>query len=115
MDRGISGSEAILRLADYVRGGEVSPGTRGHLVNFALPLGARRALDYAAFFEGRDPDLAAHKRRQALLFGRSHTLAVRNDWTGLPETLRELAETEDAIRTALLSRSPEGAPELVAA
>ncbi len=110
----ISGSEAILRFADHVRGGEVSPDTRGHLVNFALPLGARRSLDYAAFFDGRAPDLAAHKRRQALLFGRSYTLAVRNDWPGLAETLHELAEAEDAIRTTLLSSSPAVGAELLA-
>ena len=110
----IAGSQAINSFAEYVRGGDVSGETRGHLVNFALALGARRALDYAAFFDGRDPDLLSEKQRQTMLFGRSHTLAVRNDWTGLAETLHELAESEEAFRATLHSRSPAPA-ELVAA
>jgi hypothetical protein len=101
----LAGAEAIMRLAEGLRGGDVLPGTRGHLVNFALQLGARRALDYAAFFDTRDPDLAGLKRRQAQIFGRGHTLAARDRWPDLAEALAELAEVEDAFHSALLRRA----------
>jgi hypothetical protein len=47
--------------------------------------------------------LAALKCRQAELFGKSHTLAVRENWSSLADTLRELANLEEEFRTALLN------------
>jgi hypothetical protein len=111
----VFGSDAIRHCAASLRQGTVSGETRGHLVHFALQLGAKRALDYAAFFDARDPELASAKRRQALLFGRGHTQAVADDWGGLATTLEELADVEDMLEAALLQRVPEQATELFSA
>lgn len=99
----IIGREAILACADQVRGGKVSPHEVGHMVGFAFKLGAKRALDFAAFFDFRDAELAALKRRQAKLFGRCHTLAVRKEWSSLADTLQELADVEEEFRVALFA------------
>jgi hypothetical protein len=111
----VFGGDAIRDCAASLRAGTVSGETRGHLVNFALQLGARRALDYAAFFDARDPELASAKRRQALLFGQGHTRAVADHWGNLAITLEELADVEDILEAALLQRVLEQATELVSA
>jgi len=98
------GRDAILACANHVRTGDVSPGEAGHMQGFAFRLGARRALDFAAFFDVRDTGLAALKRQQATLFGRCHTLAVRKDWPALADALQELADVEREFRDALLVR-----------
>ncbi len=98
-----TGREAILEVADRARRGNVSPQEAGHLKFFALKLGARRALDYGAFLRHRRPDLGRLKARQAELFGRSHTLAVRGDWRALGESLGALANVEDEFRGTLLA------------
>jgi hypothetical protein len=103
------GGDAVRRFADRLATGEVPERTRSHLVDFALPLGARRALDYAAFFDGGDPALAALKRRQAVLFGRSHCLAVERRWAEAGAALADLGGVEDSFAAALLGRVPAGA------
>ena len=95
------GSATIEDLASRARGGDLSTGLAGHLTGFALPVAARRALDYAQFFESREPALAEQKREQAVLFGRSHTLLVRRDWHGVADTLARLAATEDRFRALI--------------
>jgi hypothetical protein len=74
------------------------------MTGFAFRLGARRALDYAAFFEAHDGELAALKRDQAELFGQCHMRAVRADWPALAENLKALADVETAFGAALLAR-----------
>ncbi|MFB0538128.1 MAG: hypothetical protein ACETWR_24465 [Anaerolineae bacterium] len=98
-----TGHEAILTCADHVRGGEVSPPEVGHMVGFAFKLGATRALDFATFFGFRDAELATLKRRQAKLFGRCHTLAVRKEWSSLADILQELAGVEEEFRVSLFA------------
>ena len=61
------------------------------LSGFVFQLGARRALDYAAFFRGRETHLAGAKECQAVLFGQCHTLVVRGDYRALVNVLRALA------------------------
>ena len=97
------GRKAIFTCANYVRHGKVAPQLKAHLADFMLKLSARRALDFASFFSPCAPALAALKRRQAELFGRSHTLAVRESWASLADTLHRLADIEDEFRTALLN------------
>jgi len=87
--------------------GHVAPNLKAHLTYFALQLGAKRALDFATFFAPRSPALAALKYTQAELFGKSHTLAVREDWTSLADTLRALANIEEEFRTSLLKYQVE--------
>jgi hypothetical protein len=96
------GSQAILACARHVRDGALSPQEEGHMTSFAFQLGAVRALDFAAFFDYRDPKLSALKRSQAELFGRGHTMAVRKDWPSLAAALEQLAEVEEGFRTTLM-------------
>jgi hypothetical protein len=98
-----TGREGILKCAHRIRSGHVTQKLKGHLCFFMLRLSARRALDFASFFSPRTPALAALKRKQAELFGRSHTLAVRENWADLADTLQELADVEEEFRTALLN------------
>lgn len=74
-----------------------NPGQLGHLTRFALPLGAKRAMDYAAFFDPFMPELGAIKRRQAQAFGACLSYVVAQDWVRAGETLLQLAEIEDGI------------------
>lgn len=100
----VIGANAFLKCANHVRHGTVLPQVKGHLVHFAFKLGARRALDFAAFFDFHDSNLAALKRRQAELFGKCHTLTVREDWSPLADVLQQLANEEEEFRANLLAR-----------
>lgn len=100
----VAGPPAVRAYAAHVRTGEVTPAQAGHMTGFLFTLGAKRALDYAAFFEARRPDLATLKRRQAEHFGRAHTLAVRKQWLSLADTLEEVAELEEELAAALGSQ-----------
>lgn len=95
------GGTAILRLAERVRSGELPPSLYGHMTGFALPVAARRADDFAAFFAPRAPDLADLKEVQARLFGRAQTLLVRRDRAGAADTFAALAAVEDQIHDLL--------------
>ncbi|HSK96527.1 MAG TPA: hypothetical protein VK891_07930, partial [Euzebyales bacterium] len=94
------GGATIRRLADDLRPGRVDPGQRGFLTGFALPLGARRALDYAVFFERGDTALAAAKHGQAHAFGRCLQAASGDDWDRVAAALDELADLEDELERA---------------
>jgi hypothetical protein len=72
------------------------------MTHFLFQLAVRRALDFAAFFAPRRPDLATLKRDQAEQFGRCHVLAVRAAWPALADALDRVAETEAAIASALV-------------
>lgn len=98
------GKEAILACADRFQNQKATKQEIDHLVYFALPLGAKRAFDFAYFFDFRDDDLAALKREQAKLFGRCHTLAVAQDWFPLAKALKKLAEIEKEFRIQLLNK-----------
>jgi hypothetical protein len=100
---GHRGKRAILFKADQIRNGTISDGEKGHLLHFAFSLGARRALDFANFFHGRDDRLAKLKEKQARLFGQCHTLAVLDDWMRVADTLEQLAHNEQEIETAILA------------
>ena len=62
-----------------MRDGLQRPGQRGHLLHFALPLGTKRALDFAGFFDDLSSSLAQLKRRQAGRFGACVTHLMRGD------------------------------------
>ncbi|HET7769341.1 MAG TPA: hypothetical protein VFN74_11255, partial [Chloroflexota bacterium] len=99
--RSLAGPEAVRAHAAHVRAGNLGRGQVGHLTGFAYRLGARRALDYAAFFGARRPDLAGLKRRQAVAFGRGHTLAVREEWGAVSRVAEEIAVIEEELEAAL--------------
>lgn len=74
----------------------------GHLLSFSLPLGSRRALDYAAFFEPYDKTLAKLKEEQAGLFGRTVVMGKQDNWRGIAETLAEIADVEEKFKDEIL-------------
>lgn len=73
----------------------------GHLTRFALPLGAKRAMDYAAFFAGFLPSLSEIKQDHAREFGACHSHVVAGNWRQAADTLEQLADIEDRIGAQL--------------
>ncbi|MBL0386700.1 hypothetical protein JJB07_08550 [Tumebacillus sp. ITR2] len=98
------GRDAILALAETIATEGVSPEMRGHLAHYLFSLGAKRALDYTAYFQTRDPELASIKKRQARLFGQAHTVLLSEQIQALVTTIRELADVEAEFRDALFAR-----------
>lgn len=96
------GRDAILSFANHVRNGGLSEDEIGHMIFFLFKLGARRALDFAAFFAPHNVELAGQKRKQAELFGRCHTLSVQHNWSDLADTLEQLTGVEEEFRIFLL-------------
>jgi hypothetical protein len=96
--------DAILNCAGALADGACTQALKAHLGDFVLRLGAKRALDFASFFEPHAPELAALKEKQARLLGRSHTAAVREDWKAVARGLREVAGAEEEFRSVLLSQ-----------
>ncbi|MCY3764884.1 MAG: hypothetical protein OXH06_05585 [Gemmatimonadetes bacterium] len=97
----IIGRDAISSFACQIRGGEVSDDEFSHMVFFLFQLGARRALDFAAFFDGHNAELASLKRKQARQFGQCHTFAVRKSYVDLADMLEQLGTVEEDFRIAL--------------
>ena len=95
------GPRAITALAEKTKSQSL-PRFQVHLMKtFHFCLGARRALDYAAFFEGRNPQLAEIKSDQAQSLGNCHRHVAEANWDRLAIELNRLAESEDAILTTL--------------
>lgn len=98
---GCIGQAALFKLVKIIGEGALTEAQHKHLVHFALPLGAKRALDYAAFFDRRAPGLAALKRRQAALFGACHTACVAEANANAAFQLRALADLEPRIKDGI--------------
>ena len=96
------GVGAIKEYADYIRKNGLKMNELGHFVYFALPLGAKRASDYATFFKPHNKILSKLKSEQAKLFGECHTLTTKKSWKILSQSFIRLAETEDKFRSSLL-------------
>ncbi len=73
----------------------------GHLTRFALPLGAKRAMDYASFFAEFLPSLSEIKQAQAREFGACHSHVVAGRWRDAADVLERLADIEDQIGAQL--------------
>lgn len=97
----LTGGAAIEHVAGLVRRSALTPAQSGHLIHFALPLGVKRALDFATFFETGGRELAALKRQQARLFGACHSSFSRGEATAAADSLTRLAELETSIREAV--------------
>ncbi len=98
----VVGKRAILTTAQRIKKTKFFQLEIEHLIYFALPLGARRALDFASFFDVKNADLAQLKRQQARLFGSCYTLAVEKNWAVLAKTLEELAKIEEEFKFCLV-------------
>lgn len=98
------GSQAILNTKKRLEDDQVSQQELDFFKYFVFQLGSRRALDFAAFFDYKDSDLADLKRQQARLLGEAHTFTVAKNFDSLGNALKQLAEVEDTFRDALLSK-----------
>jgi len=87
--------------AEAARHGALGDARIGHLTHFALPLGAKRALDYAGFFARRWPVLAELKRAQAVAFGACHSHLLSGDRRAAADQFSRLADIEDGIAGGL--------------
>lgn len=97
----IIGRDAISSFACQIRCGEVSEHEISHMVFFLFQLGARRALDFAAFFDGHNAELACLKRKQARQFGQCHSFAVGKCFDDLADMLEQLGTVEEEFHIAL--------------
>lgn len=97
----IGGGAAAYRLADLVSSG-LDAGTRGHLVYFAIKVGARRLADAATALGclGND-QAAAVATRQARLVGSLQYDILAKASESAAETLRQLAPTYGELAGAL--------------
>ncbi|MCL4382345.1 MAG: hypothetical protein M1575_01955 [Patescibacteria group bacterium] len=100
----IISKEAIISFANRLKDRKATKDEIEQLTCFVLALGAKRALDYANFFDSYDVELANLKIKQADLFGKAHSLAVRKDWNATVDTLQQLAEIEENFRLTLLKK-----------
>jgi hypothetical protein len=99
------GSAAIRKVADHIEVGALSREEADHLSQFALQLGAKRALDFASFFGSHDKTIADLKYSQSRVFGEAHSCLVRRDWGGTAHLFQQLAELEAKIQDAIMSYS----------
>ena len=95
------GYQVIRQLAEQIRAG-VPDYFRGHLGNFALPLGARRCGDFARFYAPYDSERAQLKDRQARCFSIAFAAFGREDYEYLSASLHELANYEEAFQQRTL-------------
>ena len=98
------GRDVILMVSDRIEAEALSQEEMVHLSRFALPLGAKRALDFASFFGPYSRTLADLKYRQSRLFGEAHSCLLRRDWKGTAHQFRQLADLEDKIQGEILSQ-----------
>lgn len=88
------GSEAFARVASLLRD-DPPDEFIGMLLHFALPLGARRSLDAAGFFEAAGISEAARlSLAKAEGYGRAQFFAVRHDWQATAEVFDGLSSIE---------------------
>lgn len=97
------GGDVILMVADRIEAEALSQEEIGHLARFALPLGAKRALDFALFFSSYQKTLADLKYNQSRVFGEAHSCLLRRDWKDTAHQFRQLADLEDKIQGEILS------------
>jgi hypothetical protein len=97
----IGGPAAVHRLADLVTGG-LDLKTHGHLVHFAIRVGARRLTDAATALAslGRD-EAAVIATQQARLVGSLQHDIVNGHTESAAQTLRQLAPTYDQLAAVL--------------
>jgi hypothetical protein len=97
------GRQALLILSKAASKTSFSQEQLGHLIFFALPLGAKRALDYALFFEGRHEGLRRLKHEQAAAFGACQSSMTKEAWTEAAKDFERLADLEARIKQAILT------------
>jgi len=96
------GKEAMVLLATLTAAGKLNRMQRGHLTHFVVPLGAKRALDYACFFQPHHATLHRLTTEQAKIFGTLQGYLVKEEWEGAGAEFAKLAELEGSIKDAVL-------------
>lgn len=99
----LSGAEAIRHLKTLSPLHD-SPKLLNHLINFALPLGGRRAGDCALFYSASDPQRAEQKRQMAMLFGEFYSLLTSDGTTNdVVSCIDALAALEEQFQRCTLA------------
>ena len=96
------GRDALLALSKAASQKSFSQDQLGHLLFFALPLAAKRALDYAVFFQERHEGLRRLKLDQAKAFGACQSSMTKEAWAEAASEFERLADIEVAIKEAML-------------
>jgi predicted short-subunit dehydrogenase-like oxidoreductase (DUF2520 family) len=97
----LGGAEGVLALAALVDEG-LPEAVYGHLVHFAIRVGARRLVDAADALDGLGlGDAAATATRQARLVGGLQYAVTVGDAKAAARLLRELAPTYDELADRL--------------
>jgi hypothetical protein len=96
------GSKAILKLANLIIEGKLSPVQRGNLAYFSFPLSARRCNDYAKFFHPYDSIRSNIKAEQAKCFGLSQMCFMKKNWKQLNDVLYYLSDLEENFQLKTL-------------
>ncbi|MCL5014595.1 MAG: hypothetical protein M1493_11550 [Firmicutes bacterium] len=94
------GADALHRVAQRYREGQMSAEGREFLIGFSLPLAARRALDHVLFLNPYHPELAKTLTAKASLMGLCQTLLVAND-AAFADALDRTADNETTFRNIL--------------
>ncbi|MCY3713572.1 MAG: hypothetical protein OXH02_09810 [Gemmatimonadetes bacterium] len=91
------GSQAFRMAAEVIRGGPPKA-FAGLLVQFVLPIGARRCLDAADFMKSADQaETAEWLVKKAESFGLAQYYTTQEDWNRAKGLFEALAEIEDRI------------------
>lgn len=93
----VVGADALHRVAERHRKGEMSASGREFLTGFSFPLAARRALDHALFLNPYYPELAKILTSKANLVGLCQTLLVANA-DAFADALDRVADNEANFR-----------------
>ena len=91
------GAEAISRVADSLAAGSLAEPNEQFLTGFQLPLAAKRANDYAAFFAPSHLEFAECKFELATSFGRAHSRLVAGDKVAASKALQHIADLEERV------------------
>lgn len=97
-----TGKEAILKSAERFKNQNFTQNEVGHFIYFALPVGAKRASDYAQFFKPFNKELSELKYEQAKIFGLAHSYAVYKNWSSFSQALVLFSGLEERFKNTLL-------------
>ncbi len=95
------GAQAFEKLAECCQG-QITEAKRMFLIHFALPLGARRCVDGAAFLERAGlKDAATCMNDKTKSYGEGVYYAVHQQWDRLTDTITHMAEIETKLIAAI--------------
>ncbi|MBU0976481.1 MAG: hypothetical protein ABIE03_03100 [Patescibacteria group bacterium] len=92
------GSDALVKYSKYVKENGLNENDVKWYIYFALPLGAKRANDYAVYFRNFDQKLSELKFVQSQIFGSLHCYAVAGNWKKLAVGFEKLARNENEFK-----------------